>query len=479
MRRDLAARGRKPHFLALLTWMVFLVACRPLAQSPSGLPSETPPAREPLQTTSIALPTEAEGAATDQPAPLPTRTATKTPGIPTVPPEASPPASLSSLKIAFVRGGKLWLWQNGTETLLTEGGDGRVVRISDDGELIVFLRELISTEVDNELSFLRESELWAINRDGTDERLLIGLEDLRRIQSEDPGVVIHRLDWIPGTHSLLFNTQPNYPYPHKPLDDLHIVDADTDLWSTLLAPGEGGDFYPSPDGQRIAITSETEIKLIGADGSGLQTLLTYPEVPVFGEGWYHATPVWATDSNSLVVAIPSPDPFGDPTATIWHLPVDGSSLSVLSQIETQIPYIPGEGSISPDLSWVINITFGQDPNKDEYIHIQPIEGGEGSELYLEAYGFELISWAPDSAHFALGLRRGPSHLYLAKVGGDSMTPIEEAILDAITWIDSTHFLYPSGSSQRPQLSLGRIDGPSRVLLVSEEPYDFIQFDLTK
>ncbi len=433
---------------------------------------EPPPSPEPL-------PTQAEGAAPEQPSPLPTSPATETAGTPTQAAELSLPASLSNLKIAFIRGGMIWLWQNSTETPLADVGDGRVVRISDDGELIVFLRESILIDADNELSYLRESELWAVDADGTDERRLIGLEDLRSIQPQDPGVVIHQLDWIPGTHSLLFNTQPNFPYPHRPWNDLHIVDADTRQWSTLLAANEGGDFHPSPDGQRIAVASETEIKLLASDGSGLQTVLTYPEVPVFGEGWYHATPVWAPDSNSLVVAIPSPDPFADPTAALWQLPGDGGPPLLLSQIETQIPYIPAEGAISPDLSWVLNISFADEQGESQTIHVLRTGGGVESELHLDAYGFELISWAPDSAHFALGLRRGAHHLYLGSVAGGSMTPIQEAILDAITWVDSTHFLYPSGSSERPQLSLGRVDGPSRVLLISEEAYDFIQFDFSK
>jgi hypothetical protein len=338
---------------------------------------------------------------------------------------------------------------------------------------------MISTDVDNEDSFLRESELWAINSDGTNERLLISLEDLRTIQPEDPSVVIHDLEWIPDSHLLLFNTEPNFPYPHKPLDDLYIVNADTSEWSTLLLPGEGGSFFPSPDGQRIAVTSQTTIQVINIDGSDQRLVFTHAEVPIFGEGWYHASPIWAPDGNSLTAAIPSSDPFNNPVTSIWQIPLDDEEPSVISTIETDIAFTPGEGFISPDAAWVINPIFGPDDSDHQVIQILSIDGTLDMEIDVGDNHLYLSEWAPNSEHFSISGRHADSILHLGSLGNDSLLPISNAILERITWIDASTFLYHSGSFENPQLSLGQIGKSSFVLIKSDEPYDFIQYDFSQ
>ena len=87
------------------------------------------------------------------------------------------------------------------------------VRISDDGAIV---------------AFFREGELWAVNSDGTGERLLVGNDDLaameRRSDYQDAAVAFQLFDWVPGTHLIAFNTRIQVRIQVPVLnDDLYVT----------------------------------------------------------------------------------------------------------------------------------------------------------------------------------------------------------------------------------------------------------------
>jgi hypothetical protein len=94
---------------------------------------------------------------------------------------------LDSLHLSFIRSGKLFLWQDGIEMSLSDDSSAQDVKISDDGQLIAFTRLQEITPSDG-LNTVAELELWVINSDGTDERLLIAPDDLRAIAPDDQEV---------------------------------------------------------------------------------------------------------------------------------------------------------------------------------------------------------------------------------------------------------------------------------------------------
>jgi hypothetical protein len=349
---------------------------------------------------------------------LPPPTATHTPNpSPTIPlptPTLSP--SLTSLQIAFVDDDRqIWLWENETIRPLTNSNlEGYVqVKISDDGSLI---------------AFSSNSELWVINSDGSNERLLVSADVFQSLEPRDPGVGLSQFDWISGTHTLMFNTILLYDFGLAYTDDLYRVNADTLRWKMLRQPGEGGKFIFSPDGKRVLLVTPHTISLMQVDGSDYRNMLEY-YVETDSEYHYYAKPVWEPDSQSLIVAIP-PNAYSDrPTISIWRLYVDSTPSEIISQFQV------GEGVDDP-----------------KYWH-----------------------WSPDMEHYAT-FSDDDHRFYLAsnRVILESLTEPTSSIW--FSWIDETHFFYRGYCSLR----LGTIGAPSITIVDSSMIGTCVEnFDFTK
>ena len=135
----------------------------------------------------------------------------------------------SGLRLVFSRDGQIWLWEAGTDepvALATlDNSIASNLKVSDDGALV---------------AFLRENDLWVVDSDGTGERQLISKEELDAPSGEDTGLALNRLEWVPGTHTLAFNTRLNLAFGLVLSDDLHLVDADTRRADHPAARRRGG-----------------------------------------------------------------------------------------------------------------------------------------------------------------------------------------------------------------------------------------------
>lgn len=417
--------------------------------------TEAPPTPLPTNTSLPASPTSLP---TPTSTPLPTREllVLVTPPSPTFPApligEPLPP-SLASLQLVVRTEHTLWLWRNGLSTPLIAAETISSPILSSDGSMI---------------AFRRAGELWVINRDGSDERRLLSTDDLATIEPIVPGVRLRDVDWIPGTHSLFFNTIIQQEVGSMLADDLHLVNADTGEWQTLLASGEGGQFTFSPDGEKAALTSPRSISVINADGTNYQRLLDFRPIDTYSEYAYYVQPVWTADSLSLRVGISVPDWLyaSNPTITIWHLPLDGSQPAIFNQIEAHGPEI----RLSPDLSRMIYSLHG--PFLDDQtaeMHVANLDGTDDQAYQAQCC---FLSWSLDPNYFVLA---DPEQYYLffARVGQTELIPITQYNQTEIGWIDSSHFLFYSASDQ---LALGSIDGPPILLFDNDEKihsYDFI------
>jgi hypothetical protein len=387
---------------------------------------------------------------------------------------------LDSRHLSFIRGGKLWLWQDGVEIPLSEDNSAQSVRISDDGHFIATKR-WGKVDVGDGVTLLAPIELWLIRQDGRDERLLIGPDELKTIAPGDEELAVKSFDWIPGTHTLLFNTIPGADF-QEPTDDLHLVNVDTGELKTLLPAGEGGDFLVSPNGRSIAITSQTRISLLNLQQGEARTLLTYPKVTLPGCGWFYPSPRWAADSRSLSVAIPGPDLRDNTTITLWRLPVDGTPPAVASEFSLEPRVWPLEGMISPDLAWVAFQGITHSGGRE--LHIARTDGTARFLVSGLAEGeITSIKWAPESDYLAVGMRRPSNTLYLVQIGNDVAIRVPGAISEDVSWIDSSHFFYHGGSHNHPVLSVGSVDGGSAgVIEFDNDPNAltrFIVYDFTR
>jgi hypothetical protein len=437
------------------------------------MPSET--RGEDLATTEVI--TTAEPTATQAPGQTPTPPDhdpwTNRPAFTPVP--ASEYPAPSRLLVAFVRDDRLWLWEAETreaQSLASTSRTNGEVKISDDGTVI---------------AFLKGNELWAVGSDGKGERRLLIPDDLAAIEPEGPGLSINRLEWVPGTHTLAFNTRLNLAFGLALSDDLHLVDADTLEQRTLLPPGEGGEFYYSLDGSQIAIVTPGEISLIDANGENRRDgALTYTPVNTGSEYQFYAQPAWAPDGSALRVLIPPVSAITRPTehTTIWHIPADGAPAWMVSSIDAA-PLVSADSlAFSPDLEFVaypqLRQPEGVSPDQAEsWLEVLRVANGD-----RQAYPYAniLFRWAPDSRRFAFLADRYEPQLYIGQWSGETVrgsvdpgTPVYD-----VRWVDAEHYLFVSRrtlASDRVSwdLVLADIHGSSTIL-ASMDSYP--HYDLT-
>ena len=110
-----------------------------LPATPAPAPTTTPIAIPDSESTSLATSTPAVDTAPDKPVVIP-----------------------SGLRIVYLRGGNLWSWtEAGGKGQLTDTGDISAVSLSDDGQM---------------LAFLRGREVWVTHMDGTNARMFTMLD---------------------------------------------------------------------------------------------------------------------------------------------------------------------------------------------------------------------------------------------------------------------------------------------------------------
>ncbi len=430
------------------------------------------------------------------------RTSPATDVAPTSRPTPTPIPPATELHVAFVNttehGNNVWLWTEGeaeARSLTKDGGVGDV-RISDDGQIV---------------AFTRGDGLWVVGSDGADdgrtaqERLLISAEDFAALEGKDPEleVELNRFDWVPGTHTLAFNTRLRTEIGLLLNDDLHLVDADTAddrhpaERTALLPPGEGGEFTYSPDGRQIAVVTPGSISLVNADGSDRRDVFTYTPVATQSEASFYAQPVWAADASALRVAIPPADlnTFPLPPATVWHIPADGTPASLIESVAAGQRKPP---VLSPDLRYVAHLDDGQSvPPSTPIISllITDLDSGEtamyyppedtGTQVTLDSgetiteYPAATLfyGWAPDSQHFAfLAQSDAAPQAQIGRLGGDTVPIYGDAdtIID-VRWIDADRYLFLASNPKGWDIMRGQIGGPVKSVagVVGSPPaYDF-------
>lgn len=399
----------------------------------------------------------ATGCRTTAAAPTPTATVVPFPtftSTPIIEPTATPIAAsllptISAtvddlpLWIAYNAEGSLWLWQAGASRKLTTVDADSPLAISPDRRWI---------------AFRREGSLWVITADGELELLLMSANAIADLPTAQPDYPrrLHHFAWLPHSHRLLWTTSLHTPAVVDPESvvgpnyflglnhDLYSVDVDTDHIAQLALPGNGGIFYPSPDGAWIAVVTPRLISLLRADGSGRQHLLEVAEILTYSESPFYAKPLWAADSQSLVVEIPPKDALAlapEPT-TIWHLWTDGRAPTQLARIVTGDMTV----SISPDLTRIgydslLARTDAQAPLTFHHANID----GTANRIFHKDIGGGFREWLPDSAHFVYDAQNGGA-TYLGHIDGRPAISLGSQAMQSQVWLDAKRFLFIPYSS---------------------------------
>lgn len=380
-----------------------------------------------------------------------------TSNVPTTMPTSNPvPEAEAALQVAFVRNGDISLWdsKSNQSTLIVKAGDVTTVKMSDDGQVIAFVRRVLVEQQE----LVEYVALWAVDNDGKNPRELISADTLRqRLNPETrDSAGFAQFDWIPSTHRLVYNASKHYlPGQGFTLSkDIYLVDADTGS-DTVLASDVMPDtfinawsFVISPDGQRIALFSATELSFINVDGTNWRkAVLTYPAVGM-GDAVLLPSGVWTEDSSAFVFTGPmeSDSPFVL-NYTIWRVPADGSPAQSLATIADSHS---GSVTFSPDGQ---RMAFLQDINGDGLIQaedygIMPLAAGAGPlaiPLSLELF-YGNVHWSPAGTAVVIKdqdlLQLCPDATSSSEVCGE---PIHlrsgSNLITSMQWIDSTRFLF--------------------------------------
>jgi Tol biopolymer transport system component len=401
---------------------------------------------------------------------------------PTPPPAFTPIpvadyAAPEGLRVVVATGEEIQQWTSETRrrsVLIQENATIGPIWISDDGSIV---------------AFMRGRDLWAVNSDGTNERLLLGEQDLASMEPLNPGVDLNLLEWVPGTHTLAFNTRLRMDHGLVLNDDLHLIDADSLERTLLLPPGDGGEFYYSPDGKQIALVTAGEITLVDAQGRQRNRVLTYTPINTGSEFQYYARPVWAQDGTALLVAIPPVELFAQPAGltTIWHLPADGSSARLVRSVDAALSIGYDALSFSHDLEFVAYAQARQTGGASQgeleaWIEVLRLAIGD-TQAY--PYADALFQWAPDSERFAFTAGREQPRLYIGQWSGATLPgSVEDGMLAYdVRWVDDEHYLVVVRRTARMgtgdegwDLMLADIHGVSTIL-ASMDTYPVYDFAL--
>jgi len=389
-------------------------------------------------------------------APAPTGLPSVAPTTAAKPASAETPSSPVPLLAAYTDSNRnLWAWkEDGVPVQLVNSGDVIDVCVSPDGQLIAFTK----------ITDPSHSSLMVIHPDGTDLRTLVSSSNFESMPNDPNAIAISpaKIRFLPGSHSLLFNTRPEFEGPGMALNnDLWTLNADNGEWKNLLPRGQGGSFIISPNGNQIAIVTPDSISLINVDGSNpRKAILKYTPVATYSEYAYYAEPRWAADSNSLKVVIPASASLENTNqpSIIWNIPSDGSAAVEIGSIVTA-PLV--WAILSPDLQKVMYISRVGDPNQNQGELRVANSDGTGSTVYQTGQ-LSLEGWSPDSKQIVYTDTSAKTS-YISQAVGSSVSIKGGVLVNSPLWLDASRFIALIKVGSGWEIHLATIEGESQLI----------------
>ncbi len=460
----LFASGRQRELCAF--WLAGLLAA--CVTQPTALPARTPSATLPPPTLTLTATPRPSPTSTPTRTPSPRPSATPAPCLETVTPA---PAQLRTepLEVTYISDGDLYQWReaDGATQRLTTHGEAQQFWVSPDRQVIAFVRGVSSLAFAN-------TEIWAVNSDGSNERQLASAEFFAGVGTDPhPAYVGNgpaRIRWQPGSHTLQFRVAPRINAIGGSITyfpGVWTVNADTlerrklpdsaDPWVDDYSLGH----VFAPNGWQVAIVTASDISVTTVDGRGRRdTLLIYPQL---GVGEILGTPqvAWTPDSRALRVILWATDPTNQlATAeafTTWLVPVDGPPPQQLARFEGYAFNV----NVSPDQQRLAYLRSGN------RVLVLARFDGAAERVYDAGPSLSFFGWAPDSVRFAYGgyeFNGPPLPVRLGHICGPSAA-LTDIPVQRFLWLDDERFLFTSTDSkgQERSLWLGRVDAPAQRL----------------
>ena len=387
-----------------------------------------------------------------------------------------------SAAVVFVEAGNGYVWEEATgkRRTLIDTGDVVRVELSDDAELVAFVRR--SYFAAGGFDRNEQSALWVVGLDGSNPRELVSVQELRTQVGavEADSTNFPRLGWVPDSHRLLYsgNTYDAHGMgegAHTALKGVYLIDADT-LATAELAPAEQSfAFVPSPDGRQVVLVTTTGLQFFEVDSG--RRRLEFPAEPVVGDtGWFTNAGVWTQDSGAFLInALVEPTNVTSDYA-LWQVPVDGSPAGRL------IAFSSGGGSVifAPDGSSaaIVRSASGIGPSAWFFLPLPDYLGPLA--VPEDTFDYSQLTWSPGGAAYVFEPLRFDAQS--VPRGRDNLLPLCHNAVQALEfcgpaiplgeligwleWLDRDRFLYVTYEPRR--LYLGSLDG-GRILLGEDPP----------
>lgn len=356
-------------------------------------------------------------------------------------PTPLPKFPLDGYVMLFVKNGDLYFQDgNNSPAKLTHVGEKSYYpRLSDDHQKVVFSRG--------------DGTEYSINTDGSQEQIIMASDWLATFK---PGTNESILDFIPGTHQLLFRTYlcESQKYRSPCFLSLFLVDADigkikklADLGLALQQNSDNKNIEVSPNGKMVAVGTTNGMSIFTLDGKMIRKDIL-PYKPSTSTVLFPSL-FWLPDSSGLIVALPDTIYGGTaysqtPANTLWRYMVESN---VTTKIHLDNPPTPGALSydISPNRNWIV---YGGIGEAESSLFLGNLANGH-TQIFgndIQPYFF----WSPDSEHF---IYRSTNSI----LGAINKSSILIEGCDFEIWVDAKHFTCTTYQKNIPRTRMAEID----------------------
>jgi hypothetical protein len=267
-----------------------------------------------------------------------------------------------------------WIWTEGEEPRrLTESVNAFDVRLSGDGNTAAFQGGT-------------DWELYAASITEGKAEVLLDRADLDALTPEGGGfVTIDQFDFGARSHAVYFTTK--VPNPQGPQYDLYRVAAGDADPVRIFAPGEGGPFTFSPDGEWLTVYHPDELVLARPDGTDARAMHAFSGDSPMGSAGPQI--VWARDSSGFSFLSLAGTGQGMQTISVRYVPVEGEP-------EERMTFQGYPGArLAPDGKTIVYLAKN---NGSTDVHLVDSQGKDTLYASLEEDAF-FMDWAPGGYRF--------------------------------------------------------------------------------
>jgi Tol biopolymer transport system component len=229
-------------------------------------------------------------------------------------------------------------------------------------------------------------------------------------------------------------------------------------------PGQGGGAFDIA-GNRVVMSSDTEIIRANLDGSGREVVHTFPFINTASEYIYYPVPQWTANGEVAFVAIPSPEPFNNEAeAGVWQILNNGPAV-LLTELTGNILFNPVQWADNGNtLAYVRQVIDASNPPLQLYIG-----SGQGF-ANLNPYGDEagqltFLDWSDDGSHFLYYEQNGGATAYVGAVGAAPVeidTPGNQILTGR--WLTHSTYIIVAGGGNNQRILSGNLDGETAELV---------------